>query len=108
LLLLPAFILYVINLVNKKIFAGPDLLIMSGALLSTIPIALVIFMIMGTGWAQFGARYTLDFQLFLLIFLCFAYKRINKIMAFRVLAAFLICLSCIINYLGVLVFFWEY
>ncbi len=108
LLLLPALIMYFWSLFNKKIFDLNDKLVMTGALLTTILVAVVIFIIMGTGWAQFGARYTLDFHLFLIIFLCFTYKKLSDKTYFRYLTAFMICLSVVINYLGVLVFFWDY
>ncbi len=107
-LLFPAGYYYVKSM-KKRISAGNavknhelntgGLIVMTGAALSTVFMSIVIFMIMGSGWMQFGARYTLDFYIMLLIFMLFA----SKVMTgrkIRVIASVLILLSVYLNYFG--------
>jgi len=88
--------------------ASRDALVMTGAWLSTLGIAAVILLVMGTGWMQFGARYTLDFHLFLLVQLAFLYKAAGPRLAqLRASGAALIAVSIFINYCGAQIFFWN-
>lgn len=71
-----------------------------GSMAAAVPIALTIFLIMGTGWVQFGARYTLDFQAFLLFFLLAAWPALQKFRWMRPLCAALILLSVAVQAVG--------
>jgi hypothetical protein len=51
-----------------------DTLLMTAAGLSAVAISLVVFSVMGTGWGQFGSRYSLDYQLMVLVFCLFSLK----------------------------------
>ena len=71
-----------------------------GSLAAAVPIAITIFLIMGTGWVQFGARYTLDFQVFLIYFLASAWPALRKVQWMRVVCAALIVLSVAVQAVG--------
>lgn len=108
LLLFPSFF-YLI----KKIKNGPELatmasngsLMYAAALITILPIAFTIFTVMGTGELQFGARYTLDFHIFLCLLLLPVGAALIRLLWFRVLCAGLIAVSCLINAIGVFLFF---
>ena len=51
-----------------------DTLLMGAAGLSAVAISLVVFSVMGTGWGQFGSRYSLDYQLMVLVFCLYCLK----------------------------------
>jgi hypothetical protein len=70
-------------------------------------VSTVIFTIMGTGWIQFGARYTLDFHLPMILFGVFLYRIWGQKPAFRATFAVLLALSIFINYLGVCEMIYE-
>jgi len=91
------------NSVKNRLLKADDLIVMTGAALSAVFTALVIFMIMGSGWMQFGARYTLDFHIMLLIFMLFALKVIRG-RKFYIAALILISISVYINYFGARIF----
>ena len=99
LMLIPAMGLWIYRLFTK---ANPQgfKLITIGAWAATLPIATTIFLIMGTGWRQFGARYTLDFQFFLLVFLMFCWPYLSRYSLVRKLSLVLIFLSFIIQAIG--------
>jgi len=80
-------------------FNSADLLAMAGAAISCIGIAAVIFMMVGNGWVQFAARYTLDFQVLLLVFAVFLVKvwRGGK---FYLIALALLLISIYVQYFG--------
>ena len=84
------------SLVQKqnRLFAG-------GSLLSAIAIGLVIFLVMGTGWRQFGARYTLDFQVFVLLFILCAWPTIRQWKGSYPIAGGLLLLSIVVEAIGV-------
>ncbi|MFI5220178.1 MAG: hypothetical protein ACHQNT_11895, partial [Bacteroidia bacterium] len=67
-------------------------------------IALVILLIMGTGWAQFAARYTLDFYIFIIIFILLSWNTVSKIKYINAMAVFLLFISMIVQYNGVLLY----
>lgn len=105
LLLVPAFGLYLWNGIKRSGISNFSFLIKTGSLVSAIIIAFIIFSIMGTGWAQFCARYTLDFQFFLVIFLLLSWKDLSAAIPYlRFITIGLIVSSWIIQYIGVLTF----
>lgn len=95
LLLIPAFILVVKN----KIASSYRILILA-CLLSVVLMSTVIFSIMGTGWVQFCARYTFDFQFFLVLILGLMWSQLAKIKWMKFLTLLLILVSIGIQYLG--------
>lgn len=97
--LFPALALWVYRIVTRKGSAS-YWLVTTGSLLAAIPIACTIFMIMGTGWRQFGARYTLDFQLFLLLFLLVSWPHLRKLPLAKPISITLMILSFIIEGIG--------
>ena len=88
---------------GKAYMTREDTIVMSGAALSAVLMALVIFMIMGNGYAQFGARYTLDFHLMIILFMMFLLKVWRGKTFYRV-SLVLLFLSLYINYYGAKVF----
>ncbi|MDB5284208.1 MAG: hypothetical protein JWO06_3283 [Bacteroidota bacterium] len=104
-LIIPGMFFYIFK---SKIFSVADLLTITGSLLTTVMIAFLIFMVMGTGWCQFAARYTLDFYIFLLIAILFFYKTCYGNTPFRITSVALILLSIVINYCGVYLHFYLY
>jgi hypothetical protein len=82
-----------------------DLILLSGTFLSMFFISLVIFSIMGTGWVQFASRYSLDYQIFVFIFLLYAFKLYRKKKWFYPVTFILFLISFYMNYNGVLYFF---
>ncbi|HSU28965.1 MAG TPA: hypothetical protein VLJ68_11315 [Chitinophagaceae bacterium] len=103
LLLIPAFFLSVKHMVQRKMGDRAARLIKTGSIAATIHIAFVIFTIMGTGWIQFCARYTLDFQFFLVVFLLFSWKDLLVIPYIKLVTAGLIIVSVGIEYIGAFV-----
>ena len=79
---------------QARLFAG-------GALWSTLTIAFTIFLIMGTGWRQFGARYTLDFQVFVLLFILAAWPCMRNRKWSYGIAGTLLLLSIVVEAIGV-------
>jgi len=75
-------------------------LVRIGCWLAALPIAFVIFCIMGTGWYQFCARYTLDFQFFLVVYLLFSWQVLAVIPKIKWIAFILILASIVIQFLG--------
>jgi len=104
LIFIPLLLYYFISLLRSSNISPLSLndRLMMGVLLLTICfIALLLFSIMGTGYWQFGARYTLDFQLFVLLFILFVFKIIpnSKILTISLLV--LLILSIYVNFIGV-------
>jgi len=81
-----------------------DLWVMGGLLVSTSLIAFVILCIMGPGFSQFAARYTLDFQLFIILFMLFMFKVLPSNKIFNRTLIVLLALSMYINYAGTIYF----
>ncbi len=81
-----------------------DLILISGTILSLIFISMLIFMIMGTGWAQFASRYSLDYQLMLFVLLIYSFKFIRQYKWFYPVAWFLFFVSFYMNINGVFIF----
>lgn len=100
LLLLPVFVIYIKSWFGKQVNNSETQLIKTGTIAATIPIALVIFSIMGTGWMQFCARYTLDFQFFLVVFLLFSWQNLIKFRYIKLITITLILVSATIQYIG--------
>jgi hypothetical protein len=104
-LIFPAAYFFFLNIIGKnKRLARSDLIIMAGAAVSAFFIALTIFLIMGTGWVQFGSRYSIDYQFMLLLFGLFLYKIWRGRRGFNITFFVLLGFSVMINYIGV----WEY
>ncbi|MCX6350676.1 MAG: hypothetical protein NTX03_02315 [Bacteroidetes bacterium] len=93
-LLIPALVF------RRKNYDMSTHLIKTGSMISAILIACLIFLIMGTGWIQFCARYTLDFQFFLIIFLLFSWKNLSGISFIKPITICLILLSLWVQYVG--------
>ena len=72
-----------------------------------ILIAFLIFMIMGSGWVQFASRYSLDYQLMMLLFGLFIIKVWKKSRVFNKILIVLLLFSIYINYIGTL-FYMHY
>lgn len=83
-----------------------DMVLMGGLWLSAIGVALIIFSIMGTGWAQFGSRYSLDYQLLLIVFVLFNFKRWPESKILRNAFFILLLISAYMNYNGVKMFYY--
>ena len=103
-LVLPAGAIWLRRLMGVRGGASGDLRgywwISGGSLAAAIPIALTIFLVMGTGWMQWGARYTLDFQAFFLFFVVAAWPQMQQWKGTRVIAAGLIALSLYVQLVG--------
>jgi hypothetical protein len=103
LILIPAVVLQ-IRTYKNPIKGNADILsqriVRIGCWLAALPIAFVIFCIMGTGWYQFCARYTLDFQFFLVIYLLFSWQLLSVIPKIKWIAFTLILASITIQFLG--------
>jgi hypothetical protein len=84
---------------NESPLNSADLTAMAGAAVSCAGTALVIFMMVGNGWAQFAARYTLDFQLLALLFMVFMVK-VWRGRYFYAYAVILLALSVYVQYFG--------
>lgn len=82
-----------------------DIILLSGAFLSLLFISLVVFSIMGTGWVQFASRYSLDYQIFVFVFLLYVFKFYRNQRWFYPTAIMLILISFYMNYNGVHYFF---
>lgn len=104
LLLMPVLFLKAGNF-EKKVKDIPEIrFIKTGNIISLFSIALIIFLIMGTGWVQFCARYTLDFYIFLIIALLFSWKYLLTIPYFRIISIVLLLLSFAVQFIGA----WQY
>lgn len=82
-----------------------DIILLFGAFLSLLFISLVVFSIMGTGWVQFASRYSLDYQIFVFVFLLYVFKFYRTQRWFYPTAIMLILISFYMNYNGVHYFF---
>ena len=71
-----------------------------GNYLSLIGVALVIFSILGTGWRQFGSRYSLDYQLTLILPIVLLSTGMRAKKWYWVLFIVLLICSIYINYFG--------
>ncbi|MBY0426781.1 MAG: hypothetical protein K2Q22_14190 [Cytophagales bacterium] len=97
-----------LELKEKSNFLKSDKVILVGLILTIVFIAGIIFSIMGTGWVQFGARYTLDFQIFLVLFILYIFKILSQSIFLYLILFTLLLLSLFINYVGVVYFFKLY
>ena len=95
LLLIPALILVVKNRTTSS-----NRILILACLLSVFFMSTVIFSIMGTGWVQFCARYTLDFQFFLILILGLMWVQLSKLGWMKPTAILLVLGSIHIQYLG--------
>ena len=103
LLLIPAIVLQIRTYsvgIKGKVAIVSQRLVRMGCWLAALPIAFVIFCIMGTGWYQFCARYTLDFQFFLTVYLLFSWQVLAVIPKIKWIAFSLILASIVIQFLG--------
>jgi hypothetical protein len=84
----------------KSFFLNAKFTMLLTNYLSLIGISLVIFSIMGSGWAQFASRYSLDYQIFLIIpiILYFNTWKQNKWMLLGMFI--LLSISIYMNYFG--------
>ncbi|MFP4467153.1 MAG: hypothetical protein ACLFP1_08885 [Candidatus Goldiibacteriota bacterium] len=73
---------------------------MSALLLSGTMTAVLIFTIMGTGWIQFASRYSLDYQIFIILFGLFALKKWQSNPVFNSVMTLLLVISIYMNYFG--------
>jgi hypothetical protein len=89
---------------HKIALKKDDVILLTGGFLSLFFISMVIFLIMGTGWAQFASRYSLDYQLMLFVFLLYSFVSLRKHKWFYPVAIFLLLLSFYMNINGVLYF----
>jgi hypothetical protein len=80
-------------------------LMIGAALLTIIPIAFTIFTVMGTGEYQFGARYTLDFHIFMCFVLLPVIGAFYRNRGFRLLCILLISVSCYLNAIGIFLYY---
>ena len=97
------------NIFNKKKFKynlnKDDITILFASFLSLVFISLLIFSIMGAGWRQFASRYSLDYQIFIFIFLLYAFKLFREKKWFYPVAIILGLISFYMNINGVHYFF---
>ena len=103
LLLIPAAVLQLLtyrNGLNVNVMIVSQRMVRVGCWLAAVPIAFVIFCIMGTGWYQFCARYTLDFQFFLVVYLLFSWQVLATIPKIKWITFTLILASIVIQFLG--------
>jgi hypothetical protein len=112
LLLLPALFIYAWKVLGEpsrvkkiRLSSKPELRLMTGNLLAALFISLVIFSIMGTGWVQFASRYSLDYQLFLILFLLLTFRNILHKPAFKIMLVVLLMISVFMNYYGAKMFY---
>jgi len=56
--------------------------------------------VMGTGWCQFASRYSLDYQLMMLLFGVFIVRKWNNSKVFYWLLMILLIISIHMNYFG--------
>jgi hypothetical protein len=99
--LAPAVALWIYRIVRQRRgVPGSQQWLAGGSIAAALPIAATIFLIMGTGWVQFAARYTLDFQVFLLFFLLASWPRLRALPGARRVSVVLIVLSVAIQAVG--------
>ncbi|RYD53122.1 MAG: hypothetical protein EOP52_02990 [Sphingobacteriales bacterium] len=99
-LLFPALATWIGLLISRK----PHLafkLITWACWITALPIAMAIFMIMGTGWQQHGARYTFDFHIFLVLFLAFLWPQLRRVRWMPALGVVLVVLSILVQVTGI-------
>lgn len=73
---------------------------LAGNILSLLSISFVIFCIMGTGWLQFGSRYSLDYQLALILPIVLFSTELRYKKWFWILFIVLLLCSIYMNYFG--------
>jgi len=71
-------------------------------------ISLVIFMVMSTGWSQFASRYSLDYQLMMLLFGLFIIKIWKDSKIFKAILIAGLVVSIYMNYFGMRLFLAEH
>ena len=99
-LIVPALFVWLFRRSNNTV-QQQNRLFAAGSLMSAVVIGFVIFLIMGTGWRQFGARYTLDFQVFVLLFILCAWPAIRQWKWSYPIAGGLLLLSIVVEAIGV-------
>jgi hypothetical protein len=108
LLLFPSLYLFLRKFKSQKsisaLIANGNLIV-GAAILTIIPIAFTIFTVMGTGEYQFGARYTLDFHVFLCFLLLPVIEQFYRKSWFRVTCLVLISVSCYLNAIGIFLYY---
>lgn len=103
LMLLPALFFYAKDALQKstaRLFSSDDRLMMGAALLAMIGIATPIMLNIAPGWRQFASRYSLDYQLMMILIGLFLIKIWGDRKWFLPLCSFLIFLSLYVNYFG--------
>jgi hypothetical protein len=86
---------------NNTELSSNDITVMTGAAVSGILISLTIFTIMGTGWVQFASRYSLDYQLMMLLFGLFVVKKWKNSKMFMFVSIVLLLMAIYMNFFGV-------
>jgi len=71
-----------------------------GNYLALLGVSLIIFSIMGAGWEQFASRYSLDYQLFLIIPILFFFKKWKEVKWIKWGMFILFVISIYMNYFG--------
>lgn len=99
-LLIPALLIWIKLLFSRKTDSYFRKITLA-CWLTTLPIAFTIFLIMGTGWRQYGARYTFDFHFFLLLFLALLWPFFPKYRWLPVLGAALVVMSVAMQAAGI-------
>jgi len=84
----------------NTVFSRSDIIVMSGAAISGITTAFLIFTVMGNGWVQFASRYSLDYQLMMVLFGVFTVKIWNNNKIIKALLIILLLFSIHMNYFG--------
>lgn len=90
---------------NNFYLKNNDMILLFGAFLSLLLVSLVIFSIMGTGWVQYASRYSMDYQIFIFVFLLYAFKIYKSNIWFYPVVVLLFLISFYMNYNGVHYFF---
>lgn len=94
------------NLISiQNIFKYQKVSAMLGNYLALFGISIVIFSVMGPGWKQFASRYSLDYQLFLMIPILFFFEKWKSNKWITSLAFILLLLSVYMNYFGARIFY---
>ncbi|HDY87670.1 MAG TPA: hypothetical protein ENH82_06065 [bacterium] len=94
------FVKHILRRPVDTVFSFDDIIVMSAAVVSGVFISLVVFMVMGTGWSQFASRYSLDYQLMMLLFGLFIIKIWNNSKIFKAVLIILLLISIYMNYHG--------
>ncbi len=102
-LLIPAFLYGIKDLLvekSKRLFSATDRLITSAMLIALLGIATPIMLNIAPGWRQFASRYSLDYQLMMILIGLFLIKVWGDKKWFIPLCVILVFLSIYINYFG--------